>query len=91
MSKFAKYTLIAVGLNLLMFIILCIPVYFTNNKNDEGLAAFIIAFFVGAFSVLVQLIVALVFLFGKRKESGKAMLASVGIILLVGLSICSQV
>ena len=89
MSKFTKYTLIAVGLNILSFIVLCIPVYLTPNTNDQALGAFILVFFIGALSILVQLIVALVFLFGKRKESGKAMLLSIGIILLVGLSVCT--
>ena len=89
MSKFTKYILIALGLNLLLYIILCLPVYFTKNAGQDALGAFILAFFVGALALIVQLIVAIVFLFGKRKESGKAMLLSIGIILLVGLSVCS--
>lgn len=89
MNKFGKYTLIAIGLNVLSFVIFCIPVFLTPNTNDAALSAFIIAFFLGVISLVVQLIVALVYLFGQKKEVGKAMLLSIGIILLVGLSICS--
>jgi hypothetical protein len=86
MSKFAKYTLIAIGLNILSFILFLVPSFF--GKDSLGTA--ILAFFLVIISLLVQLIVALVYIGGEKKDLGKAMLLCIGIILLIGLSICSQ-
>lgn len=86
MSKFAIYTLIAVGLNFLSFFIFFIPAFFIK----DGLAGAILAFFLVILSLVVQLIIALVYISGEKKELGKAMLLSTGILLLIGVSVCSQ-
>jgi hypothetical protein len=90
MNKFGKYVLRSLGLNFAFFVLLFLIVLGVSS-NGDGLGALIIAFFVGVISLVIQLIIALVFIIGEKKESGKAMLLSIGIILLIGLSICSGV
>jgi hypothetical protein len=91
MNKFGKYVLRSLGLNFASFVILFIIVFSMSSSRGGGLEALIIGFFVGVFSLVIQLIVSLIFIIGEKKELGKAMLLSIGIILLVGLSICSGV
>jgi uncharacterized membrane protein (DUF485 family) len=90
MNKFGKYVLTALGLNFLSFVLLFIIILAFSGLNEDGLGALIIAFVIGVLSLLVQLIIALVYIVGEKKELGKAMLLSTGIILLIGLSVCSQ-
>jgi len=89
MSKFLKYTLLAIGLNLLSFIIFFIPLFNSNNVHGDAIGAILLAFILILVSFLTQVVVALTFLTTeKRKQIGKAMLLSIGILLLIGLSFC---
>lgn len=88
MNRLVKYTLIALGLNALSFLVFAIPLL--SNSGDP-LASFLIAVALAAFSLIVQFIVSLVLLSNPRsRETGKAMLLTIGVILLVGLSVCSS-
>lgn len=87
MSNVVKYTLIAIGLNILLALVLFIPVAVMDG--DAMTAYLVFLLFFTPLSLLVQLIVGIVFAAGeKKKEIGKGILLSVGFFLLVGLSIC---
>jgi hypothetical protein len=88
MSQFVKYTLIAIGLNLLSFGLFILPAFLTSSGHDRG-TSLVLAFFGAIVSLIVQLLVALIFLLDeKKKQIGQAMLLSVGLFLLVGFSFC---
>lgn len=87
MNKLVKKTLLAIGLNLLTLLLLALPLI--NNRNGDALGPFLVMLMLFGLALLVQLIVAIVLVSGeKRKETGKAMLLALGILLLIGLSVC---
>jgi hypothetical protein len=87
MKKFTKDTLISIGLNFLSVILLLSPVYL--NLANDSLSWAIGAFFILVLSLCIQLIVGLVFLVNENKKLiGQAMLLALGIIILIGFSIC---
>lgn len=87
MNKLVKKTLIAIGLNLLLLFLFALPLI--NNRDGDALGPFLVMLMFFGLSLFVQLIVAIVFISGeKRKETGKAMLLALGILLLIGLSVC---
>jgi len=79
----------SLGLNILAGIIGLLPFLFLKGQDPVifwGLALIIIA----VISLLVQLIVALVYINRpERKESGQGMLLSIGILLLIGVAVCT--
>lgn len=89
MSKFWKYFLICAGLNLLYIGLALLPLAI-SSKDDSVLVALILGFVGGGILLFVQLILGIVFVAGQKKDLGKAMLLTVGIFLLVGLSVCSS-
>ena len=90
MNRFFKYVLIVLGLNLLSILIFCLPVFFPHSGQYDALGWLIIGFCLTALSLVIQFIVALVYIGGeKKKELGQAMLLVVGLFLLIGLSVCS--
>lgn len=88
MNKFTKYTLISIGLNLLLlFLIFMLPGYFV--KGPDSLAWGIGGLLIFLTSLAVQLITGLYLLGNERQKiKGQAMLLCVGLFLLVGFSIC---
>jgi len=87
MSKFVKTLLITIAANIGAGFLLCIPLF--SAKGEDGLGWLLGAFAIMGFALLVQLIIGIAFVAGNsHKETGKGMLLAVGIILLVGLSIC---
>jgi len=90
MSKTTKYCLQILGANLLLLILLCIPFAFITNGQYAGLGWLVTAFIIFCAGLFVQLLVGLGYAMGTtNREFGKAMLLSVGIIFLIGFSICS--
>jgi hypothetical protein len=87
MSKFVKVLLIALAANIGTAALLCLPLLFA--KGEDGLGWMLLAFFGMCLALLVQLIVGIVFAAGAtRRETGKGLLVAVGILLLIGLSVC---
>jgi hypothetical protein len=87
MKPFIEYTLLILGLDLITVLLICWIVS-ACFKND-GLAGAILIFFLICGFGFMQLIVALILLnSAKQKLYGQAMLLSLGIYLLIGLSIC---
>jgi VIT1/CCC1 family predicted Fe2+/Mn2+ transporter len=90
MNKNVKRSLLkSLGLNILAGIVGMIPFIFLRKDDPVimwGFALIIIA----VISILVQLIVALVYINKpERKETGQGMLLSVGILLLIGVAVCT--
>ena len=87
MSKFVKTLLIVLGANIGAAVLLCLPIL--SAKGEDGLAWLVLAFIVVGLALLVQLVIGIVFAAGtSRRETGKGMLVGVGILLLIGLSVC---
>jgi len=88
MNKFSKYTILAILLNVVFIILLVSPVYLGLTK--DALSALIFAFAIAVISICIQFIVGLTFLQNeKRKPLGQAMLMAIGIMVLIGFSLCS--
>jgi len=86
MSKFAKALLITLAANIGAAAILCVPILM--SKKDV-LGWLLLAFVIMGIALVIQLIMGIVYVAGNdRKETGKAMLVAVGILLLIGFSIC---
>ena len=87
MNPLVKKTLLAIGLNLLTLFLFALPLI--NNRSGDALGPFLVMLMLFGLALFAQLIVAIVFISGeKRKETGKAMLLALGILLLIGLSVC---
>ena len=91
MNKVLKYMLIAIGLNIVSGLLLAAPFLFLKNQ-DWVVGWLVLSLLLGCLSLFVQFIVGIVFANREsKKDIGKGMLLSVGIILLVGLSVCTNV
>ena len=91
MNKFVKYLLIIIGLNILLIILISALVFYNGNRSGEAIGSLLAGIVLTFLGLCVQIIVGLIYLGNKRKkEIGKALLLSAGIILLIGLSICSR-
>jgi len=89
MNKFAKYTLIAICLNIVSFILFLTPALLYKGHDTFGPA--ILGFLLIGISLLIQLVIGLSFLANERKKLvGQAIILSTGIFLLIGFSICSM-
>jgi hypothetical protein len=89
MNNVAKYTLITIGLNILSVLVLTIPLMFLNNEVSFGLL--MVALFAIPVSLILQIVFGISYAVGKtKKDLGKGMLLGVGIILLIGLSVCGS-
>jgi hypothetical protein len=81
-----KYALITVIVNILIAVISVAGSLEWDNQTGES---FVIFFIVWVASLLLQMILALIFLaYPKRKETGKGMLLGLAILFLVGYGIC---
>ena len=90
MGRFILYTIIALVLNVLSFFVFLIPMYFSDGELGPAIGGLLFAFALLIISLIIQTAIGLMFLTKEgKKEIGKAMLLSVGIIFLFGLSICS--
>lgn len=90
MNSFWKKFLKIFGLNFLAGFVLFLPVFFISNENEAALGWMLIAFILAAILLFVQFVVAFTFILGeKKKELGQAMLLTVGVIVLIGFSVCS--
>ena len=89
MSNLTKIVLISLGLNIALGLLVSLPLAFINDSDTSiGWAITILA--IAALSLIVQLIIGIVLAVGNsNREIGKGMLISVGIILVIGLSVCS--
>ena len=86
MSKFVKALLITLAANIGAAAILCAPIL-VSKEDPTGWI--LLAFVIVGLALVIQFIMGIVFVAGNdRKETGKGMLLAVGIILLIGLSIC---
>lgn len=89
MNKFLKYTLIAFSANALLTILFSIP-YLQSKELGTAIGGTIFLFIASIISLLIQALVGLSFLSNEQKKSiGQAMLLTVGMILLIGCSLCS--
>jgi len=87
MSKFVKTLLITIAANTGVAALLCIPIF--NAKGEDGIGWLVGGLVILGLALLVQLVIGIAFVAGtQNKETGKGMLLAVGIILLIGLSIC---
>jgi hypothetical protein len=91
MNQRTRYTWISLGLNLALGILISLPLLVLMKEGD-ALGYLVGVIFFMPISLLVQLIVGIIFIrSSKRKIMGQAMLLAVGIILLVGLSVCGNI
>ena len=89
MSKFVKTLLITLAINIGVGGLLCLPVF--TSRSDEGLSWLLLAFGVVGTGLVVQLIIGIVFVASEpRRETGKGILLAVGILLLIGLAVCTS-
>jgi hypothetical protein len=89
MKKIILYTLLFIGANVLLFLLLVfIGQNFMRSDRDYDFSAlfFVLGFFVT--SLAVELVVGGI-LASRTRTIGKGLLLSAGIILLLGLSVCS--
>lgn len=90
MHSQTRLMLICLGLNLLAGAVLCTPFLFLQS-DDAGIYWGLALLVVAALSLLVQLIIGIVFVTQPRhRPFGQAMLLAIGIILLIGLSVCGS-
>jgi hypothetical protein len=90
MGKFILYTIIVLALNVALLFILAWLGGLVINDNSYGLDTLVIVLVLFAGSLIIQLVGGSILIAkGEKKELGRAMLLSVGIILLTGFSICS--
>ena len=88
MNKVVKMMLIILGINLAAAGLLSLPLFF--SKGEDGLGWLLVGFVLMGVALLVQLIAGIAMAAGSRRpETGKGMLLAVGIIFLIGLSVCS--
>lgn len=88
MSPLKRYVWMVLGYNLLAGVVLLLPFLFLRTGDGAVYWGFFLLL-IAALSLSVQLVVGIVFAIGTRKRPmGQALLLSVGIILLVGLSVC---
>ena len=88
MNKVFKYVLISIGLNIL-FVGLCLLIFTVLTNGSDSIGGAIGAFFMIVISLLVQLVVSVFFITNpNKKQLGQGMLIAVGIILLIGFSVC---
>jgi hypothetical protein len=83
MGERTAYTFIFLFLDIVLFIVIC----FIPSNGLAGLAS---AFVFTLISLFIQLFVGLILIITQHKKKlGQAILLSIGIFLLIGLSICS--
>ena len=88
MGSAFKYALICFSANLLAALL--IYLFFVN---DSGFLLIVLAF-IWSISLLIQLIIAIAYLAGtheKNKNIGKGILLALGVIFVIGLSLCGGV
>lgn len=91
MSPRTRLTLICFGLNLLAGAVLCTPFLFLQT-GDAGIYWGMALLVFACLSLLVQMIIGIVFVTQPRRRLlGQSMLLAVGIILLIGLSVCGTI
>jgi hypothetical protein len=91
MGRFILYTIIALILNVVSFLVFSLPIFFNSEALGPAIGSLIFGFVLTIISLIIQTIIGLIFLAKEgKKEIGKAMLLSVGIIFLIGLSVCSR-
>lgn len=90
MNRVTKYTLIAIGLNVLAGLLLAAPFLFVKNE-DWVMGWLVVMLLLHVLSLAIQFIVGIVLANREgKKDMGKGMLLAVGIILLIGFSVCTQ-
>ena len=91
MNKTTRTCLISLGSNALLAALLSIPLFFISGGGQyDGLAWLVISLLIFVVALVIQLFVGFSLAIGeKNKEVGKGMLISVGIILLIGFSVCT--
>jgi hypothetical protein len=87
-KKVKKVLLKSLGINILAGVISLLPFLFL--EGDAIFSWGFLVLIIAAVSLLLQLITAIVYINNaEKKEIGQGMLISVGIILLIGLTVCS--
>lgn len=88
MKKFILYTILFLFLDILLIVIFALLLL--NDYSFQSFAGSVFDSFGIIFLLIIQFIIGLTFLDKEsKKELGKAMLLSSGIIFLVGLSVCN--
>ncbi len=81
--------LITVAINLVAGTLLLIPAFTSDSRDGLGWALGALMLIGGG--LLVQLIVGIILAAGKeRQQTGQGMLLAVGVILVIGLAVCSS-
>lgn len=87
MNKFGKTLLTVLAANIGFAALFCLPML--SARGDNQIFWLMLALIVVGLVLFIQLIIGIIFTTNsQRKEVGKAMLGGVGILLLIGLSIC---
>jgi hypothetical protein len=90
MGKPLKYMLISLALNIVTIFLYITITNMTSRPHGDALAFLLYGFVFLALSLLLQTAVALSFLNKEKKRHiGQGMLLAVGIVALIGLSICT--
>jgi hypothetical protein len=87
MNKVIIYALKSLGINFAAAVVLFLPL--TVMGSDAAITWLLALAVIGVISLAIQLIVGIVYAAGETNhELGKGMILSVGIIFLIGLSVC---
>jgi hypothetical protein len=90
-KKVVKTMLITVAINLAVGTLLVIPAITTGGSRDS-LGWALTALFVIGGGLLIQLITGIALSAGKeKKQTGQGILLAVGVILVIGLAVCSTI
>jgi uncharacterized RDD family membrane protein YckC len=88
MNQFTRNLLVYLFINFGLLIIVCAPIFFYSGNG--GLVWLIYGGIVYIIGFIIQIILAVIYLANPVKnQKGQAWVAALGIILLVGFSICS--
>jgi len=92
MKKIILYTLLFIGANVLLFLLLVfIGQHFIKRSGDYNLDALVFVFGFFAIALVLELIAGGILTANtKTREIGKGLLLSAAAILLLGLSVCSR-
>ena len=87
MNKVIIYALKSLGINFAVAVVLFLPLTFI--RSDPAITWLLALAVIGVLSLAIQLVIGIVYAAGEEKhELGKGMILAVGIIFLIGLSVC---
>jgi uncharacterized membrane protein len=88
MNKVIIYALKSLGINFAAGVILFLPLMVMNST--AAINWLLVLAVIGVLSLVIQLIIGIVYAAGEKHELGKGMMLAVGIIFLIGFSVCGS-